>query len=236
MKKLIALTLALLMLSVPALAETAAEGATLTVTGSASVALKADYAQVSVGVSTRAATVNEATEQNGETIRSVIAALTQAGIPEADIATSNYSVYAEYEYGTGSAVLSGYCVSNQLTVIIRDMTAIGATLDHATLAGANNIYNVQFCSTESAAAQDEAAVHAVAEAIRKAKLLASAAGMEVGSILAIEEKTGGYVTVATTYKAEAARDASSNVILPDDLTVSASVSIVFELVHPTAGQ
>ena len=232
MKRLIALPLALLMLALPALAETAltaAEGATLTVTGSASVSLKADYARASVGVSTKAATVEEATAQNGEAIRAVIAALTAAGIAEADIATSSYSVYAEYDYSSGEATLSGYNVTNQLTVVIRDMEHIGATLDEATKAGANNIYNVEFCSTESAAAQDEAATLAVQEASRKARLLASAAGLEVGSVISLTESTGSVYTVTTAYKAEAARDATSNVILPDDLTVSASVTAVFEL-------
>lgn len=231
MKKLIALLLSLLMLSAPALAEeaaVAAENATLTVTGSASVSLKADYAQVSVGVSTKADTVQEATARNGEAIRSVIAALVEAGIPEEDIATSSYSVNAEYDYLTGRAELSGYSVSNQLTVIIRDMDHIGATLDKATAAGANSIYNVEFCSTASAEAQDEALILAVQDAMRRAKLLAGAAGLTTGGILSIEENTGMRYTVATTFKAEA-RDAVSNVILPDELTVSASVVVVFEL-------
>ena len=231
MKKLIALTLALLMLALPALAESpaAADGATLTVTGSAAVTLKADYAQVSVGVSTRAATVEAATAQNGEAIRSVIAALTQAGIPEEDIATSSYSVYAEYDYQSGEAKLTGYNVSNQLTVIIRDMTAIGATLDKATAAGANNIFNVQFCSTQSATAQDEAMTYAVQDALRKGRLLAQAAGLQLGSITDITENSGAHYVVSTTFKAEAARDMSSNVILPDDLSVTASVTVTFEL-------
>lgn len=232
MKKLIALTLALLLLSLPALAETtasAADGATLTVTGTAAVTLKADYAQVSVGVSTRAATVAEATALNGEAIRSVIAALTEAGIPEEDVATSSYSVYAEYDYQSGEAVLVGYNVSNQLTVIIRDMTAIGATLDKATAAGANSIHSVTFCSTQSAAAQDEAMTFAVQDAIRKGKLLAGAAGLTLGSIRSITEDSGVHYTVTTTFKATADRAATSNVILPDDLSVSASVTVVFEL-------
>ena len=231
MKNLIALLLSLLMLSAPALAEeaaVAAENATLTVTGSASVSLKADYAQVSVGVSTKADTVQEATSQNGEAIRSVIAALTAYGIPEEDIATSSYSVNAEYDYMTGKAVLSGYNVTNQLTVIIRDMEHIGATLDEATKAGANSIYNVEFCSTASAEAQDEALTLAVQDAMRKARLLAGAAGLTAGSIVSIQESSTMHYTVATTFKAEA-RDAVSNVILPDDLTVSASVTVVFEL-------
>ena len=232
MKKLIALTLALLMLALPALAETAlpaAPGATLTVTGNATVTLKADYAQVSVGVSTRAATVEEATARNGEAIRSVVAALVEAGIPEEDIATSSYSVYPEYDYSTGEGVLVGYSVSNQLTVVIRDMTAIGATLDKATAAGANSIHSVTFCSTLAADAQDEAMTHAVQDAFRKGGLLADAAGLQLGGVVSITEATGAHYTVSTTYKASGARDATSNVILPDDLSVSASVTIVFEL-------
>ena len=232
MKKLIALTLALLMLALPALAETAypaAEGATLTVTGTAAVTLKADYAQVSVGVSTRAATVAEATALNGEAIRSVVAALTEAGIPEEDVATSSYSVYAEYDYSSGQSVLIGYNVSNQLTVIIRDMTAIGATLDKATAAGANTIHSVTFCSSLSADAQDEAMAYAVQDAIRKGQLLAGAAGLQIGGVLSITETTGMHYTVTTTYKATADRAATSNVILPDDLSVTASVTVVFEL-------
>ena len=234
MKKLITMTLALLMLFCPLLAQadrSADDSATLTVTGAASVSLKADYAQVSVGVSTRARTIEEASGQNAEAIHAVIAALKAAGVLEEDIATSNYSVYAEYDYSTGEAVQTGYNVSNQLNVSIRDMEHVGAILDKATRAGANNIYNVTFCSTASAQAQDEAMTHAVQDAFRKAELLAAAAGLEVGSVMTIRESTTGVFTTGVTYKAEAARDAVSNVILPDDLTVSASVELTVRLVE-----
>ena len=182
MKKLIALILTLaLMLPAIALAETAAQGATITVSGSAFVTLKADYAQVSVGVSTSAKTVDEATQQNSEAIHTVIEALKAAGVKEDDIATSNYSVHAEYDYSSlGGQKLSGYNVTNQLNVIIRDMDHIGATLDKATAAGANNIYNIQFLSTKADAAQDEAIAYAVQDAMRRARLLAEAAGLQLG--------------------------------------------------------
>ena len=232
MKKLIALTLALLLLCGAALAEAsvpAADGATLTVTGSATVTLPADYAQASVGVSTRAATVQEATQQNAEAIRSVIAALVEAGIPESDIVTSSYSVYAEYDYQTGEAVLAGYNVSNQLTVIIRDMDHIGAILDKATAAGANTIHSVTFCSTLTAEAQDTAMVLAVQDALRKGQLLAGAAGLTVGGVLSVTEVTGGGFGAPVMYKTTGTADAASNVILPDDLSITAGVTITFEL-------
>ena len=232
MKKLLSIILALaLLLPCAAVAETiaVADGATITVTGSASVTLKADYAQVSVGVSTTAETVQKASEKNNAAIFTVIEALKEAGIAEEDIATSNYSVHAEYDYSSfGGQKLTGYNVTNQLTVIIRDMEHIGATLDKATAAGANSIYNIQFLSTKADEAQDEATVYAVQDAMRRAKLLADAAGLKLGGIKSISDSTSGWVVSTRTYASKL--DAvAGNSILPDDTSVSASVTIVFEL-------
>ncbi len=228
MKRFISLILIFALLPLCALAETAAPDATLTVTGSAVVTLQADYAQITVGVSTKAKTVEQASRENTAAIHAVIAALKEAGVKEEDIATSNYSVNANYDYSSASQKLTGYQVTNQLTVIIRDMAHIGATLDKATAAGANSIYNIQFLSTQADAAQDEAMGYAVADALRKAKLLADAAGLSLGGILAIEENNSGYYVTARTYdsKLEAV---AGNSILPDDTSVSAQVKVVFEL-------
>ena len=232
MKKLLSIILVLaMMLPCIALAETVAvaENATITVTGSASVTLKADYARISVGVSSKAATVEQAANENNAAIFAVIEALKEAGVLEEDIATSNYSVYAEYDYASfGGQKLTGYNVTNQLTVIIRDMAHIGATLDKATAAGANNIYNIEFLSTKADEAQDEATVYAVQDAMRRAKLLASAAGLNLGGIKSISDTVASYGIVTRSYASKL--DAvAGNSILPDDTSVSASVTIVFEL-------
>lgn len=233
MKKLLALLLACaLLLPCLALAESpaAASGATITVTGSASVTLKADYARISVGVSTSAKTVEEATQQNSTTIFAVIEALKTAGVQEDDIATSNYSVHAEYDYSSfGGQKLTGYNVTNQLTVIIRDMEHIGATLDKATAAGANNIYNIEFLSTQADAAQDEATAYAVQDAMRRAKLLADAADLTLGGIVSISDSSSGWVVSTRSYASKLDMAVAGNRILPDDTSVSASVTIVFEL-------
>lgn len=232
MKKLLSIILVLaMMLPCIALAEAVAvaENATITVTGSASVTLKADYARISVGVSSKAATVEQAANENNAAIFAVIEALKEAGVAEEDIATSNYSVYAEYDYASfGGQKLTGYNVTNQLTVIIRDMEHIGATLDKATAVGANNIYNIEFLSTKADEAQDEATVYAVQDAMRRAKLLASAAGLNLGGIKSISDTVASYGIVTRSYASKL--DAvAGNSILPDDTSVSASVTIVFEL-------
>ena len=232
MKKLLSVILVLaLLLPCAALAETVAvaDDATITVTGSASVSLKADYARISVGVSTKDKTVEAAAQANNAAIFAVIEALKEAGVAEEDIATSNYSVHAEYDYSSfGGQKLTGYNVTNQLTVIIRDMEHIGATLDKATAAGANNIYNIEFLSTKADEAQDEATVYAVQDAMRRAKLLAGAAGLELGGIKSISDTVASYGIVTRSYTSKLDMVAG-NSILPDDTSVSASVTIVFEL-------
>ena len=206
-----------------------AEGATITVTGSASVSLKADYARIAVGVSTNAKTVEQAANKNNAAIFAVIDALKEAGVLEEDIATSNYTVYAEYDYSSmGGQKLSGYNVTNQLTVIIRDMEHIGATLDKATAAGANNIYNIEFLSTKADDAQDEATVYAVQDAMRKASLLADAAGLKLGGIVSITEAAPTYGLITRTYNSKLDA-AAGNSILPYYTSVAASVTIVVEL-------
>ncbi|MGN1368339.1 MAG: SIMPL domain-containing protein [Aristaeellaceae bacterium] len=234
MKKFFALFLSLLLfLPCFALAEEAiavTDNATIMVTGSAAVTLKADYARISMGVSTSASTVDSAAQKNNAAIYALIDALKAAGIAEADIATSNYSVYPEYDYSSfGGEKLTGYNVTNQLTVIIRDMEHIGATLDKATAAGANNIYNIEFLSTQADAAEDEALAYAVQDAMRRAKLLADAAGLQLGGIVSISDNNTSWGINARTYASKLDAEAVGNSILPDDTSVSASVTLVFEL-------
>lgn len=234
MKKLLAICLTFaLLLPCFALSESApsvADGATITVTGSATVTLKADYARISVGVSTTDKTVEAAAQQNNAAIHTVIEALKEAGVDEKDIATSNYSVHAEYDYSSfAGQKLTGYNVTNQLTVVIRDMDHIGATLDKATAAGANNIYNIDFLSTKADEAQDEAITYAVQDAMRRAKLLASAAGLQLGGIVSISDSTASWNLNTRTYASKLEMDTVGNSIIPDDTAVSASVTMVFEL-------
>ena len=64
--------------------------------------------------------------------------------------------------------------------------------------------------------------------MRRAELLAKAAGLQLGSIVSISDSTTGYSVVSRTYKSSMDL-ATGNSILPDDASVSASVTIVFEL-------
>lgn len=150
-----------------------------------------DQAQVQIGVETFSPTVAEATADNQAALETVMAALDAAGIPLKDIQTSNYSVWAEQIYGDkGPEGIAGYRVSNMVTVIIRDITAVDEVLGAVTEAGANSIYGVNFSVADTAALQADARAKAIADAEARAQSLANLAGVELGEPLIISEVVG----------------------------------------------
>ena len=101
-------------------AHTAPEGRVI-VTGEGDVAVAPDHVQLTSGVTTRAKSVKEATDTNSKVMAAVTAALLESGIEQKDIQTLRFSiqpVYASQEPRT-EPKLSGYSVSNQVRVTIR---------------------------------------------------------------------------------------------------------------------
>src|SRR3954453_16176261 len=114
------------------------------VIGEGSVSVTPDYAQVESGATTRASTVKQATDANSRVMSAINSALTEAGIASPDVQTSRFSiqpVYAPPEPRKGPR-LTGYSVSNQVRVKIRQISRVGEILDRLVAAGATNVGSV----------------------------------------------------------------------------------------------
>ena len=162
------------------------------VNGEGSVSVQPDYAQIRAGVTTKAKTVKEATEANTKLMGAVTAALRDSGIEQKDIQTSHFSVqpvYASPQPNT-EPKLSGFSVSNQLSVTIRQIATVGTILDRVITAGATDVGGVEFLHSDLSRALDQAREAAVADARRKAELYARAAGLELGRVVWVTEDPG----------------------------------------------
>ena len=159
------------------------------VNGEGSVTVQPDYAQIGAGVTTKAKTVKEATDANAKLMAAITAALRDSGIAQKDIQTSRFSVqpvYAPPQPNT-EPKLSGFSVSNQLSITIRQIATVGTILDRVIAAGATDVGGVEFLHSDLSKALDQAREAAVADARRKAELYARAAGLELGRVMWITE-------------------------------------------------
>lgn len=161
----------------------------VTVSATATVAAKPDQARITSGVVSEAETARDALSKNSDAMKKVIGELKAAGISAEDIQTSSFNVEPVTVYGRENVPpkITGYRVSNQVTVIVRALEKVGDVLDKLVSVGANAIGGLAFEVSNADTLKDEARKDAMANALRRAKLLAEAGGAEVGQVVQIAE-------------------------------------------------
>ena len=206
------------------------EPETITVVGKSGMEATPDVAKVSLGVSSRAATPSIAREENTAAINATLAALAEMGIEEKDIQTTNMNMWNNYD---SNGNLTGYRMSTDLTVYVRDITKAGDVVD----AGANELNGVSYLLSNEDEMYNTALADAIALARTKAEVLAEAAGKTVGQVKKVDETSRAVATVRNYDEAAANPDVGSGskmesvrtTIRPGSSTVSAEVQVVFEM-------
>ena len=238
MKRMIAVFMTgMLMVYFAASALAEGEERVIQVSDSAVVSLAADTASIQIGVNTRKETVKEAQKENAALMAAVMDAIKGAGIDEKDIMTSQFNVYSGYEYGAdvlGHEIRTLYYeVQNSVTVVMHDLSLVGTVLDAAMEAGANNTYGITFSSTQANEAYQKALIRAVEDAMAKANVLATAAGVNLGPLLRINATQNSVsfardaYGAANTYYYSAKTADQGTAISGGDISVSAEVVLEY---------
>lgn len=223
----------LLPVAAPAAAQSSAPPRQVSVNGEGQAAAAPDEAMIAGGTQIQSRTAKEAMDGNSRAMRQVQEALRGAGIEERDIATSALTLrpVIDYQSSGNRPRVVGYTAGHRLQVRIRDLTKLGDVLDRMVTAGANQIEGLQLQVSDWSQKVDEARTAAVADARRKAELLARAAGARLGKVLSISEHGG--TAPQPVMRRMAAPSASSSEPVPvaaGDQTFRMSVSVVWELV------
>lgn len=233
MKKLIALFVALLMvLSVTvSLAETK-----ITVNGTGEVRVSADTAIISLGVNARDKDVLKAQQKVNENIAGIRAALIEQGVKEENVNTDFINIYPLYDYSNDQEQLAAYDASSTLAIKVTDMESVGALIDVCFEAGANTLNGISFSASDTEEAKTEAMKKAVADAKKKAEILAEASGLKItgieiiseGGVYSYQNNVGNVYAKGMDDVVEEAEADAGTVVQSAKLIVSASVSITFE--------
>jgi uncharacterized protein len=157
---------------------------TVTVTGSGSVTTVPDRASFDFTVDTQASTAQAALARNAAAAAAMIAAIKNAGVADADLQTGQVSLSPRMN-DAGTDVL-GYTASNTVTASIA-LAKAGALVDAAVGAGATGVSGPMLTRSDSDALYGKALQAAVANAADKAKTLATAAGLSLGSVQTMVE-------------------------------------------------
>jgi uncharacterized protein YggE len=215
-----------LFVAVVAFVSAHAEDKLVTVTGEATVAVAPDAAVIRLGVSSQDKTAREASESNAKQMVAVLAAIKDSGIADRDIQTSRLSLQPQYDSNkSGTARLTGFQASNQVTVKIRDIDRLPALLDRAIAAGANEMSGIEFVVSEQSKLLDHARDDAIADAHRKAELYAKAAGARLGHVVAISEEGS-----ASPPRPMQTLRAGAVPIAPGEQTLKVMITVSYELV------
>jgi uncharacterized protein YggE len=163
-------------------------GRSIQVAGAAVVYIGPDRALIQLGVQSNGKTPEATQNANIQEIQKVMNAVRALGIEAKDIATDYYIVYPIYD-DYSSLVITGYRIDNTVSITVRDVNLADDIIVSALRAGANEVQDVEFYTSELRKFRDQAREMAMIAAGEKAQAIAGAAGAQAGCVLNISENT-----------------------------------------------
>jgi len=205
------------------------------VSGQGKVTAVPDIATLRLGIEAEEASVADAQTQAATAMESVMTALAENGVAEKDIQTQYFSIrrITRWDRDKEEEVVTGYRVTNVVTVKIRDIDKIGTIIDAVAEAGGDltRIDSIDFSVDDPSNYYDEARQKAMAEARDKAEQLAELAGVTLGKPTYISEGIQvPPITRGVVYEEMAVgAPVPTTPITPGELEVSLSVQVVYAI-------
>jgi len=205
---------------------------TIEVDGSGETRTSPDTADLDLAIETRAKTAEGAAGSNAALAAKVIDALKSKLGDKGKITTGGYSLNPEYDQRatTETPKIVGYTAQNSVTVHTGALDLAGALIDAAIAAGANRVNSLNFSVRDDTKARGEAIAIAIRDARAQAEALAAALDVKLGKVLkatTISEQRPVPVRMNRAMFATSA--AVSTPVEPGDVTVPATVSLIFEI-------
>lgn len=207
---------------------------TLNVNGRGEVKAKPDVAYINIAVVSQAKSAKTALIENADKTSNVLKKIKSIIGKEDTVKTSGFNLAPVYQYNktTKKSELTGYSVTNELTVKTVDLDNLGNLIDATTNVGANRINGPRFDISNKDKYRKEALRLAVNDAKDTATVTADAAGVELVQIMQINPNYSYPVPVYRRGLYESmkvASDQSSTPIESGDITVSASVNLTYQI-------
>lgn len=203
-----------------------------------------DVAQFTASIVTQGSTdLGALQSQNTTEMNKAIAFIKSEGVTSTDIQTSGYNIsprYTSCSYAYSSIApcpapeITGYTVTQNVTVKVRDFSKIGDILAGVVKNGANQVSSLNFTIDDPTSVEAEARAQAITKAEAQAQAIAQEAGFTVGRLLSISTNSGpqpvySYAAKSATLGMGGADMAPSPTIEPGSQEVQESVTLQYEI-------
>ena len=155
--------------------------------GDAIIDVVPDMAVISLGVMNQNVNLQKAYAENKAKMEPILKELEKLGVDKKDIKTSSFIVTPTYDYTNGTNKITGYQVSNTVTVNVRKIDDTGKILESAVLNQANAITGITFKIADDKVVYQNALKQAVKNAEEKAKILVGVFGNKKLTAVTIKE-------------------------------------------------
>ena len=207
----------------------------VSVSGDATKSVSPDEAVIALSVQTLDRSASKSQSDNAQIAANVMLALKTAGVLEADIKTTGYSLNEEFQWNETlrKSESTGYRTTNTIQVTVQDLAKTGSIIDAGVQAGANSVQSVYFKLSNELESQvkTQALQEAAANAKVKAQSIATGLGISLGRVYSASSTDNYRVPYYYNTMAEgAAKDSSATTpITAGDIEVSVTVNVQFEI-------
>lgn len=220
---------------------------TVTVTGTGEVRVKPDIIQISFVLNAKNTHYTDMMQQADTQLSALRQALQHCGIQPEQLKTSDYSVQTAYEHlpdenGNFRQVFSGYvCRQALLLEQPLNMMKLAEILRAAENSLTEPEFHISFSVRDRHAAEAQALKAAAEQARCNAEALAAAAGIRLGKLISVSNRSGSPDLVSPTnytmMRAKipvAACDAAA-AITPEDIRTEETAELVWEILDAADG-
>jgi len=201
----------------------------ITVSGSGSVTLAPSYATFTATLERHAQTASAAQDAVEQGVRQAVAAIRTSGLADEAITAEHIRIEPRYRYvpQTNERLEDGFTSSRKLLIKIDNIESLSAIIGALASAKVGSISPPEYASNATDAAYEQALTLALEQARSRARVLAQAAGGQLGPLISADTERTPSMPAAGARLMAASPEA--NFYRTGPLTVSAFVRTVWAL-------
>ena len=213
--------------------ESGVPGQGIIVSGSGTASAEPDLALINLGVQVLSPSVGEALNTANTSLESILQVLANYNVDENDTQTRYFNINTQYDYSNdGAPEVTGYQVTNELSVRVRDLDSLGEMITDVVEAGGDpvRVNGINFAIEDTTTLEDEALAQAVADAKARAERMAELSGVTLGDLVSVSQGGGGASpALPAAFASEAMARSAPTAIRTGDLEITINIQALYTI-------